>query len=155
MTTYGMSSPLYLSRDNFYLQRPNIYVEHTLFPPVSHTTILWRAPETLRSKYMNSDTHVLTIHPPRKLAFSKLLVTSINIPPIKSQIQSHCIKQIHLSHKHISMPFPKHNLHFVTYSSHQTTHRIFSYQIIKPSDFFSTSFSSLHASIHTKEFSHT
>ena len=48
MTTYGMSSPLYLSRDNFYLQRPNIYVEHTLFYPVSHTTMLWRALETLR-----------------------------------------------------------------------------------------------------------
>jgi hypothetical protein len=47
MTTYGMSSPLYLSRNNFYLQRPNIYVEHTLFYPVSHTTISWRALETL------------------------------------------------------------------------------------------------------------
>jgi hypothetical protein len=47
MTTYDMSSPLYLSRDNFYLQRPNIRVEHTLFYLVSHTTMLWRALETL------------------------------------------------------------------------------------------------------------
>jgi hypothetical protein len=42
-----MSPPHYLSQNNFYLHRPNIHVEHTLYYLVSHTTILWRALETL------------------------------------------------------------------------------------------------------------
>jgi hypothetical protein len=62
MTTYSVSSPLYLSRDNFYLQRPNIYVEHTLFYPVSYTTILWRAPETIPFNLTQSLLQRISIH---------------------------------------------------------------------------------------------
>jgi hypothetical protein len=42
-----MSPPLYLSKDNFHLQRLIIPIERTLFHYVSHTTILWCALETL------------------------------------------------------------------------------------------------------------
>jgi hypothetical protein len=44
---FVMSPPHYLSQNNFYLYQPNIHVEHTLYYLVSHTTMLWRALETL------------------------------------------------------------------------------------------------------------
>ena len=48
MTTSACHHLSKSSKDKFHLQRLNIYVEHTLFYPVSHTTMLWRALETLR-----------------------------------------------------------------------------------------------------------
>jgi hypothetical protein len=81
MTTYGMSPPLYISKDNFHLQRLNIPIEHTLFYYVSHTTILWRALETLpinltQLPLQGTSIYTFDITVLRQTHTSNLLITS-------------------------------------------------------------------------------
>jgi hypothetical protein len=76
-----MSPPLYLRKDNFYLQRLNIHVEHTLFYPISHATILWRALETLpfnltQSLLQCTSTYTFDNTVLRQTRTSNLLITS-------------------------------------------------------------------------------
>ena len=59
---FGMSPPLYLSQNNFYLYRPNICVEQHLYFPVTHTTILRRALETLLFNLMQSLLQRISAH---------------------------------------------------------------------------------------------
>jgi hypothetical protein len=67
----GMSPPLYISQSNFYLQRPNIHVEHTLFYRVSQTTIWWRALETLPINLMQLPLPCTSIYPFNNIVLNK------------------------------------------------------------------------------------
>jgi hypothetical protein len=73
-----------------------------------------------------------------------------------SQSPISCIKPIHFLHKQLSMYSPKHNPHFflnLVFASNNASHIFLSKY--KTSEFFSTSFPFLHASIHTIIFLHT
>jgi hypothetical protein len=99
-------------------------------------------------------THAPTCpHNTHKASTAQVTLTGLFILSFASTITftDHMHKTIHFSRIHLSMHSPTHNPHFKTLVLHLTTHHIFSDQNknIKTSEFFSTSFSFLLASIHT------